>query len=391
MNKKIKVALGTMYPINDGFINGGVEAVALYLTQALARRDDIELHVVSCVKGLKKKKIEVRDQVIFHWLPTKSRFYLARATTVDLLRVRREYEEINPDLIHAQGFSEYALASNGKIPLLLSIHGIESLVPTTFSLNHFSGFVGYYRRLIGKYISLHSLQQADAIICNSGKYVTNILESLLKSKKKYYVFNPIADDFFHLQSPVKNSSNILWVGNIHERKNLIDLIRAFAKVVGHFPETQLLIVGEVSEPGYQNRMVEEIQKYNLQTKIRFLGKISQSDLLRIYQESTLFVMTSIEETAPMALAQAMAAGKPIVATRVGGIPWMVEDGRSGVLVTPGDIEGLSDAIRKILSDKNLQDVMGKAGKLLAVEYFSATKVAERTTQVYFEMIKGKNG
>ncbi len=94
MSKRVRVALGTVYPYDESRIHGGVEAVALYLVNALAKHSDIDLHVVSCNRKVRCDFSERRGNVTFHWLPTCPQLYTLRAATVDAWRVRRVYCQI---------------------------------------------------------------------------------------------------------------------------------------------------------------------------------------------------------------------------------------------------------------------------------------------------------
>jgi len=117
----------------------------------------------------------------------------------------------------------------------------------------------------------------------------------------------------------------------------------------------------------------------------FCGRLNQSQLLEAYARSSLVVLASIHETAPIALAQAMAAGKLFVASRVGGIPWMIEDGVTGFLVDVGDMQGMADRMIELLRDESKRKHMGQAGREIARKRYAADKVAEQTVQAYRDL------
>jgi glycosyltransferase involved in cell wall biosynthesis len=386
----MRVVLGTVYPYDESRVRGGVEAVALYLTQALGKRDDIELHVVSCNRLISRSFKERRGPVTFHWLKTGYRLYGLRAATVDAWRVKKVYREIQPDIIHTQGFSEYALAVSPDHRHLLAIHGVEPLVPWMISTTHFRGIAGIYRRWISSRIIRQSIQKAQGIVSNAGEYIPNLLALRLGGKSIYPIFNPIADEFFNIEGANEVANPIvLWVGDISERKNVLGLVKAFGIVSEHIPKAHLRLIGGVTDPRYFERVKDEITARNLWDRIEVLGRVEQTALLDAYTNASTVVMASIEETAPMTIAQAMAAGKPVVATRVGGIPWMIEDGVTGYLLDAGDTQGMADRIIELLRDESKRERMGQAGREIARQRFAADKVAEQTVQAYRDLLDKK--
>lgn len=384
------MALGSIYPYDESRIRGGVEAVAFYLTRALAKRDDLELHVVSCNRTVGRSSVERRDTVTFHWLAKGQRFYGLRATTIDAWRVKQVYHEICPEVIHVQGFSEYAIGGGSKAGMVLAIHGIEALVPHMWTTASFKGTVGRYRRWIGAWLARQSIRKANAIVDNSGGYVSRLLGARLDSKSIHNIANPIADDFFSIGQAEEGATlppMVLWAGEISERKNVTGLVQAFALVASRLPEAGLVLTGGIAESKYFHRVQAIIAEKRLESKIKIAGCIPHAELLQAYARAAIMVVPSFEETAPMALAQAMAAGKPVVATPVGGIPWMVEDGVTGYLVDAGDIQGLASRMIDLLLDEPRQKRMGRAAKEKAQELFVADVVAERTVQVYRELLR----
>ena len=392
MKNRLRVALGTVYPYDESRIRGGVEAVALYLTRALAKRDDVELHVVSCNRAIRRAFTEQRGAVTFHWLATGKRFYGLRAVTVDAWRVRRVYGAIRPDVIHAQGFSEYAVAARPHDRLVLTIHGVTSFVPVMRQTDHFRGPVGLYRRWIGNRIAQGSIRRASAIVSIAGDYIPQLLGTRLGRRPLYHIDNPISDVFFAFdQAPSSSEPIVLFAGTIIEHKNVVGLVRAFARVVKGMPEAKLQIAGAIGEQGYYTRVQDEIALLGLKDRVALLGALDQRSLLDAYARASIVALCSIHETAPVVLAQAMAMGKPVVATGVAGIPWMVEDGRTGYVVEVGDIDGFADRLEELLRDGPKRRKMGQAARDVTHQRFAADVVAERTVQMYRDLLELRRG
>lgn len=391
MTSRIRVALGTIYPVDETQVHGGVEAVALYLANSMAKRDDIELHVVSCNRVVNSSFTERHGQMVFHWIAAGHRFYNLRAGTIDAWQVRRVYEQIRPDIIHAQGCSEYAMGAPGITPLVLTIHGLEIFNPAMLKTDALRGLAGLYRKWVGGWIFRQSVTKAGAIISIAGDYVPRVISTLLNNKHVYNIANPILpDEWYGVPEDRISGNKILCVGEIIERKNALGLLQAFSKVISHLPEVELCFAGGFGEPAYHALLRKEISTLGLEKKVSFLGHLDQSKLTAEYADSSIVVLASIQETAPMAIAQAMASGKPVVATRVGGIPWMVEDGVTGYLVDVGDAQSLANRIVELLQNNSLRQRMGQAAREAAWERFAADKVVEQTVQVYRELLGNRS-
>ena len=123
---------------------------------------------------------------------------------------------------------------------------------------------------------------------------------------------------------------------------------------------------------------------SLESNVAFLGFLDGADLMDEYARCAAVVLASRHETAPMAVIGAMAAGKPVVANRVGGVPDLVEDGRSGFLVETDDVEGLARCIVELLTDKDLRRRMGRRSRQLA-ERFRSETVAGECRQLYYKV------
>jgi glycosyltransferase involved in cell wall biosynthesis len=150
-----------------------------------------------------------------------------------------------------------------------------------------------------------------------------------------------------------------------------------------FPALQLRIAGEsLAMPPYLEACQSFIARQGLAQHVRFLDNLSMSELAEEYARCTLMLLPSMEETAPVVIGEAMASGVPIVATRVGGVPYMVQDGVTGLLVDYGDVDGLTAALRRMLIDAPMRQAMGQRARSAAEQRFRLAAVAERTKQVY---------
>ena len=180
---------------------------------------------------------------------------------------------------------------------------------------------------------------------------------------------------------------ILFVGRLAKRKGVKQFIQdALGQIVMKIPNVCLVIVGDnptesLTQRGDTIGEIEAvIEATCLQNHVRLLGGLSDDDKIGLYQACSVVVLPALNsqndvEGFGIVLMEAAAAGKPVVATRVGGIPDAVEDGKTGFLIEPGDYERLSDAIILLLADGSTERTMGEAARRRAVSKFSWQKIA----------------
>ncbi len=176
---------------------------------------------------------------------------------------------------------------------------------------------------------------------------------------------------------------ILWVGRLERWKGTIDALRAIALLDRDCP-AHLAIAGTGPE---MDRLRAAAQSLGIHARVHFLGDCAHAALPRIYSSCDLVVGTSFaNETFGMAIAEASACARPVIATRFGGFPEVVRDGETGVLVPPRDPHALATALRALLRDPERGRVMGDAGRAHVVANFAWPVVTERVLRVYREAL-----
>ena len=181
--------------------------------------------------------------------------------------------------------------------------------------------------------------------------------------------------------------NILFVGRLEKRKGFKYLLRAFAQVKQAVPEARLMVVG-----AYDKEDKEPFVFYARENRlrdVRFIGQVSEDDLPRYYRTCHVFCAPSTGfESFGMILLEAMAAGKPIVASNIDGYRGVLEDGGEGLLVQPEDERRLAEALIRLLKDPALREKMGRQGQATATDY-AWHKVAQQVLDYYRELLERK--
>jgi len=178
----------------------------------------------------------------------------------------------------------------------------------------------------------------------------------------------------------KDAKVVIFVGRLTRSKGLEYLIRAFRKIAEE-TNSVLLIVGDGAEKTNLQRLVQEIK---LQGHVVFLGRrLNVENLLKM---ADAFALPSVYEGFPISLIEAMASRKPIVATKVGAIPFVIEDGVDGLLVEPGNVDQLSQAILRILSNDELHERLSDAAYRKVRERYSWEKISDEIYSAYRRLI-----
>lgn len=216
---------------------------------------------------------------------------------------------------------------------------------------------------------------ADAIIAVSHALArqlpavkTTVVHAGVESSKECYICE---------QATAQTATVIGAACRLVPLKGLSNLVQAIALLHLEFPDMRLEIAGT----GPQREDLErEVCSLGLAGNIRFLGW--QLDLRRIFRGWDIFALPSLEEGLPIAVLEAMAEGLPVIATSVGGLPELVEDGRTGYLVPPSDIAALVRCLRILILDSKRRQEMGAAARARAFEHFSVNRMVEAVTAIY---------
>ncbi|HLF25781.1 MAG TPA: glycosyltransferase family 4 protein [Anaerolineae bacterium] len=382
----MRVALIGDYPLNSGQVRGGVQAAFMYLVRELCRIEGVQVHVLT--QGRPDQRLPLpadRPGPIVHILPPFPRLEFARNFKTYQARLNGALAQIRPEVVHAQGGTDDAYVTlRSGYPAAITVHGVHSedgKYSRTFRLR-LRNYL--YSAIVERYV----IRRVRHLIALS-RYVTRYYAPHLKRDVRvYYVPNAIDEAFFNLPDAPDNPT-VLFAGRLIFRKRALDVVRAFARIAPHAPHAQLRLAGDTrTEPGYTQAIRAFIQEANLADRVHLLGALSEAEVLQEFAACTLLALPSAQETTPMVIAQAMAAGKPVVATAVGGVAEMMCDGETGLLVDVGDIDGLAQALLRVLQEASLRARLGQAGRAFAVENYRADSVARRTHAVYQSIITG---
>ncbi|MCS7386495.1 MAG: glycosyltransferase family 4 protein [archaeon GB-1867-005] len=295
--------------------------------------------------------------------------------------LKRVISDFSPDIVHAHhAFTPTPLltlhvAERFGVPRVLTNHSAAGSTPSSaLTLMSCRGLM-FLRYFISK---------ANRIISVS-KCAASFIENLLGNGAESLIIpNGVDVHRFHPPESEPDEQVVLYVGRLVHRKGVHVLIKAFSRVVREVPDAKLLVVGE----GYMLPFLKMlVWQFDLNGKVRFLGRVSEDRLPSIYRRSRVVVMPSLyRESFGIVALEAMASGRPIIASAVGGLPEVVCDGASGFLVPPGNEVLLAERIVQLLCDRDLAWRMGMAGREIAVKRYSWERIASLVASVYGEVL-----
>lgn len=387
LRHKLRVALVTRYPYVDSDAYSGLVQVSLRLCDALARRDDVELVVLS--RAYQPQAIERRQvgnyQVVF--LPYAAQvlrnptFYFGAAAALS-----HELRRLKPDIVHCQVTPETAIGSLlSGLPLVSTIHGIYAAeAESASSLRARIAFP------IIKAIESWYVRRMRHIMSGT-PYVFRFVQARNPHAKLYNISNPIDPAFFagDVRANRPDPQSILQLGTIYPRKGLDLTIEALHQLRRFFPRLRLTVAGNEVDKEFIGAVRSKIVAYDLAKQVRWLGPISQEQLIGEMRSHQIICLPSREDTLPMVLSQAMAIGNLCVASDAGGIPDMIAHGRQGILFPRDNARALAQALAVALQlSPERSEEIRLANRAYAEQTYHDDGIAAQTVAAYRQILAG---
>jgi glycosyltransferase involved in cell wall biosynthesis len=282
-------------------------------------------------------------------------------------------KELKPDVLHTH--ETYGLGlGNISVPHVFTVHGFDhaNLVANAAKF-------AWIRAPLWKRVERRGLSAQKHIISIT-PYVRMMIESQTNANI-YDIDNPVDERFFKITRRPERG-RILCVGWINERKNTLGSVEAFARIAGRHGEAKLVIAGQSRRADYLDRVTQSIRQSGIVDRVELLGHIDHAQLVQELARASILLLPSRQENSPMAIAEAMAAGMPVIAANRCGMPYMVQDGQTGFLIDPESTEQIADCLAKLVGSQQLCERMGRAGCQVAMDRFHPHAVAQKTRAVY---------
>jgi glycosyltransferase involved in cell wall biosynthesis len=370
----LKIAIFSRYPGNSSCPKGGVESVTVILTKALAKFVDLDIHVVTLEQERARIAVEKDGDVNVHRLPGSH-----WPQILDIRggpgrkRLVKYIKDLKPDVLHTH--ETYGLGlGTFSIPHVFTVHGFDhaNIIADAAKL-------GWFRSRLWKGAERRGLAKQKHIISIT-PYVRKMIEPLT-SAKIYDIDNPVDERFFGIE-PRPEPGRILYVGWISERKNTVNAVRSLAIVARSNNQARLVIAGEPKEAEYFDQVRKCITNSGLGGKVELLGHIDHKRLEEELARASIFFLPSRQENSPMAIAEAMASGIPVIASNRCGMPYMVAEGQTGFLIDPESVEQIAQRLVELVGSPQLCREMGSSARAAAMKRFHPDAVAFRTRAIY---------
>jgi glycosyltransferase involved in cell wall biosynthesis len=380
VSKESLQSLRVLEMIDDASLGGG--QMHVFLLAKYLRGDDFELAIATEATGW------LVDQAKIIEIPTHAIAISNKLTWQSFQNIYQLLKAQKFDVIHTHGGTAgfwgrlVAACLKNKPKIIHTYHGLHYLnTAQTKSPQQ------KIKTAIFQKIDELLLQITDRIICVcKSDYEKAITAKVASPSKTALVYNGIEIDKF-LQPINKETSRKIFdtaptefifgnVGRLHEQKGHQYLLKAFAKVADR---SRLLIIGDGNLKDELVKLAEDLQ---ISDRVTFLG--ARSDIYEFLSAINVFVMPSLWEGQPIALLEALAIGKPCIATSVDGIPEVITNGVNGYLVKPKDIAGLTQSMSEAIDNPDCIQKFAKAGVSTITEKFLASNMAKAIANIYFD-------
>ena len=382
MNQPLKIAmLITDARVPGGLYDGPLPSLGTApdaLLQGFAGRPEIEIHVLSCVQQPVLSPAKLAPNIFYHSLLVPKLGWLRTAYQGCIRAVRKKLRDIKPDLVHAQGTErDCALCAvfSGH-PNLLTIHGNMRLVA---ALNHARPFSFLW---LQARLEQFTLPRTDGVVCITN-YTRAAVENL--ARQTWVLPNAVDASFFEVQAAPDPASPsiILCVGAVCLRKNQNDFIRALDPLAAR-KKIKLVFVGRTYADAYSEEFLQLVRERTWCEHIPFSGR----DRVRaFFQSAAVVALPTREDNCPMVVLEAMAAGVPVLASNVGGVPDLIQHEVTGLLCDPERPETFREGVARFLDDRTLAGRIATEAKIQAQRRFHPAAVARRHLEIYREILE----
>ncbi len=321
----------------------------------------------------------------------------------ELMRALKKEPEV--DIIHLHtakrtgGIARYAASKRG-IPYVVSLHGGLFDVPTEEAATWTEPTQGAFEwgKILGWWVGSRKVfDDASAIIC-VGEEEKLQTQRQYPHKKVIHLPNGVNPKLFSEgdgkgfrqkhQIP-QDACVLLTVGRIDPQKNQFFLIKQFTEIRALKPEAHLLIIGHVTNSSYYNEIVSYVSRNGLENSVTVIPGLdaNSSDLANAYHSADVFVLPSIHEPFGIVILEAWAAGLPVIASRVGGIPSFVAHQSDGILFDSNKAVSLVSAVKNVLDNPATTKEMAIRGSKKAVTEYSWDVITRKLVIIYEEAIR----
>jgi len=389
-----------------GFDSGGISSYLINIKKVLKKEGHTIKILSSDVRPEEKhsdKNAHVYSDYKFRSFNKNRiiRIFISIFNPFSYLKIKQMLKEFKPDIVHLNNFLNLAspsiLCCLKNIPTILTIHDYSIICPTGYKMLPLKvcnssygkdcikciGIKGYYYEKIKRKISEKLFRNIDLFITPSMKLKKDLMKTGILNTRNIYTGIKLLK-----YSKLMDGNNLLYVGRLSNEKGIRYLLKAMIDITKKISTVHLNITGGGPE---KENLEELVKQLKLEKNVSFIGQIPNKEIERYYKISNILILPSIcEEVFPLVGIEAMSVGRPVIGSRVGGIPEWLDDGKTGLLVDPGNSAQITEKVIQLFSNRKLMEKMGENGRKKA-EQFDIKKHIKEIEIIYQEVIdKYKN-
>ena len=391
------------YPPDTGW--GGIGTYTFHLAHGLAERGHV-VHVLAQGFGTDRQDADgpvtvhrLAYAAAFHAMPHCREWGLRLEHSFRVYRkLRRIIADHAIDIVEAPNFSGegFVYSLRKTVPLVTRLH-------TDFSgLGRIFGWRATLDHRLSCAIEDAAILRSDLVTCSTRGHGDGMAQALGMDPARIARIPlgvPLPDPKEDRNLPKLTHPAILFVGRLERRKGIHTLIEAVPRVLDEIPEARFCVIGRDTYNDGRSSAFEGDGRHSFKAgllrilpascrpHVTFLGYVEPEALGRYYAACDLFVAPSIYESFGFIYLEAMSYGKPVVGCSVGGVPEVVEDGVTGVLVPPEDPLRLSEAIVQLLREPALRRQMAQQARERVVAHFTRDRMVSQTEEAYRRLIR----
>jgi glycosyltransferase involved in cell wall biosynthesis len=403
---QIALAMGLKNPIYGGWIEG--------LSKQIIKIDNIDLYIIFPFEGKKIIKGKL-DKFNYYGIPSDE--------MVQKKIFKKIHDEIKPDVIHIHGteydFGAKYIEENKADNYIVSVQGLISVYARYY-------YAGLSQRQIINSITLRDLIRKDTIYHQKIKFEKRGIREIDLIKKTKYILGRTDWDRAHVCA-INKEINYYYCGEIlrdpfyeednswkyeatdkysiyisqgnYPIKGLHKLFEAIKLLKEDFPEMKVRIGGydvtlkskkildRLKITGYGNLLNKIIKNYDLLNNVKFIGELNENEVVEELRKCHIFICSSVVENSPNAFCEAQILGVPTIATFCGGLPTLIKDKNSTILVNFDETEMLAMYIKKLFVNRELCENLSAQAKTEAIQRHDKLKISEQLIDIYNEIIQ----
>ncbi|MCG2717537.1 MAG: glycosyltransferase family 4 protein [Nanoarchaeota archaeon] len=374
---RINTIIQSFYPVT-----GGAETHVYEINKELVRRGhDVTVHTLAVT--IDGKRLPLYDEIegikIRRYKPIISfgqqhifmNFWVPKINDCDIIDLQGY-----PSLVN-----DYICFKYKKNAIVFTPHGGLFNAPPKFTVS--SMF-----KIYNKFLGFRTLKRIDTVIAQTEgekkRYKAMGIEKVIVGPSGLHdmVFEKYNAE--NIKSKYGLTKYMFFLGRMFYEKGPCNLVKVFVLIKDKFKDVSLVFAGP--DAGEVAKVKKLAKEFGIEDRVIYAGRVSEKEKYELFAGCEFFVLPSMFEAQGIVFIEAFAQGKPVIGTRVGGVPWVVEDNVTGLLVDYGDIKGLAEKMEYLLKNPEICKKMGAKGKEVAWQKYRWKNIIDRIEALYQELV-----